>query len=677
MLRSLVVSLIIVVLVSFSAARAQDYLVDAECAVWDSLHNRYLVSCFSTADIVAIDTVGNQTMFKNLVGRVLSNCIGGNTFYVSRGTSVVGYDLDSANLVLSVAIPGSKQLDGMATDTSGFLYVADYVFDQSHPDRIYKIRLSDGNVSTFVSSGLAISPQDIIFDAAHNRLLVACYSANSPIQAVSLEDSSVTDLVVTPMGFLDGIAQDLLGNYYISRYGEGVFRYDSTFTNPPELVSTGHDGNANICYNHRDHILVVPEFTGDTVVFVQMGLPKVAHTCLSDATYGDGDGVMEPEETVELFVSVFNTHFLPLTDISVDLTGISDGLIPIQTHVDLGTAAARSYMYNTTEPLTFQIPAGYEGQMDSFHIEINGTSDYGTKIVDTVLFLGTGEICILIVDDSPRPSVAPYYQNDLLTTDYTYELWSSLYSGAPDAADLLKYDIVMWITGNYHEDALSAEEIAALTGFLDGGGSLMLSGQGLAEQLQVADPDFLGNYLRSEYLRTVSYPFLVGEAGGQVFGVADTVYLSGAANNQTHLDRIQAVNGGVAEFKFYNDVDWGAVSCDGEYRSLFLAFGYEGIRASGTNYTDRIDIMEKILDFLDWFNPYHCCEVPGDIDESGTGPNIADLVYLVNYMFNGGPQPICMQTTDIDGNGDGPNIADLVYLVNYMFNGGPEPAACD
>ena len=53
--------------------------------------------------------------------------------------------------------------------------------------------------------------------------------------------------------------------------------------------------------------------------------------------------------------------------------------------------------------------------------------------------------------------------------------------------------------------------------------------------------------------------------------------------------------------------------------------------------------------------------------------NIADLVLLVNYMFNGGPPPDPFYTGDIDGNDSGPDIADLVYLVNFMFNSGPPP----
>jgi len=65
--------------------------------------------------------------------------------------------------------------------------------------------------------------------------------------------------------------------------------------------------------------------------------------------------------------------------------------------------------------------------------------------------------------------------------------------------------------------------------------------------------------------------------------------------------------------------------------------------------------------------------VCGDANGSGTGPDISDLVYLVAFMFNGGPPPPVMAATDVDGIYSGtPDIADLVYLVAYMFSGGPD-----
>ena len=65
--------------------------------------------------------------------------------------------------------------------------------------------------------------------------------------------------------------------------------------------------------------------------------------------------------------------------------------------------------------------------------------------------------------------------------------------------------------------------------------------------------------------------------------------------------------------------------------------------------------------------------VCGDVDGSGGfGPDIADLVYLVNYMFNWGPTPPDMTAANIDGQ-PGITITDLIFLVDFMFNGGSEP----
>ncbi len=65
----------------------------------------------------------------------------------------------------------------------------------------------------------------------------------------------------------------------------------------------------------------------------------------------------------------------------------------------------------------------------------------------------------------------------------------------------------------------------------------------------------------------------------------------------------------------------------------------------------------------------------GDLDASGQN-DIVDVVYLVNYIFAGGPAPQDDGLGDVDCSQQ-VNIADAVYLVNYIFVGGPEPCnAC-
>jgi subtilisin family serine protease len=61
--------------------------------------------------------------------------------------------------------------------------------------------------------------------------------------------------------------------------------------------------------------------------------------------------------------------------------------------------------------------------------------------------------------------------------------------------------------------------------------------------------------------------------------------------------------------------------------------------------------------------------VYGDANGDGV-TNSADLVYLLNYLFLGGPPPDPPSAGD--PNGDCViNSGDVVYFINYLFSGGP------
>jgi V8-like Glu-specific endopeptidase len=62
----------------------------------------------------------------------------------------------------------------------------------------------------------------------------------------------------------------------------------------------------------------------------------------------------------------------------------------------------------------------------------------------------------------------------------------------------------------------------------------------------------------------------------------------------------------------------------------------------------------------------------GDVDNDGVGPDIVDLIYLVMFMFQGGPPPPDFNAVDVNGDSVGPDIVDLIYLVTFMFQGGPD-----
>ena len=59
-------------------------------------------------------------------------------------------------------------------------------------------------------------------------------------------------------------------------------------------------------------------------------------------------------------------------------------------------------------------------------------------------------------------------------------------------------------------------------------------------------------------------------------------------------------------------------------------------------------------------------------DANGDGiVNVADVFYLVNYLFAAGPVPL--GRGNVNG-GDGTiTVADVFYLINYLFAGGTAP----
>ena len=62
----------------------------------------------------------------------------------------------------------------------------------------------------------------------------------------------------------------------------------------------------------------------------------------------------------------------------------------------------------------------------------------------------------------------------------------------------------------------------------------------------------------------------------------------------------------------------------------------------------------------------------GDTNADGI-INSADVVFLIDYLFKGGPDPCPPEAGDASHDCV-INSADVVYLINYLFKGGPPPA---
>ena len=52
--------------------------------------------------------------------------------------------------------------------------------------------------------------------------------------------------------------------------------------------------------------------------------------------------------------------------------------------------------------------------------------------------------------------------------------------------------------------------------------------------------------------------------------------------------------------------------------------------------------------------------------------NVTDIIYVISYLFKGGPTPNPLENGDVNCDGQ-VTVSDVIYLINYLFKSGPPP----
>jgi len=332
------------------------------------------------------------------------------------------------------------------------------------------------------------------------------------------------------------------------------------------------------------------------------GLPWMGSNQFSDTQYGDNDGVPEGGEKIVLSLKIANYGAAPITNVSATLAIDDNSLVITKNSSTFGDIPGRDSVSNAADPFEFQIPADYAPRTDSFIIYVTWN---GTNVDTMVIEKAIGSSGILLVDDDENDNVDIFYKKSFDDLRIPYDVWVKAASQTPDSIYLSKYPIVIWFTGDNRFAPISSTEVTSMEGYLHHGGKLLLSGQGIAYELGTYNLDFLNNYLKASYQSTGFVPILSAASGGQVLSAIDSMCIQGggSANNQSSPDHIIPVNGGTAEFAYYGQADFGAVSYSGTYQSLFLSFGAEGITNGDGRWMTRDSVIAKIMAFFGYRMP--------------------------------------------------------------------------
>ncbi|MFH1198483.1 MAG: T9SS type A sorting domain-containing protein [bacterium] len=261
----LFLNLFLFIILTAKISIAQNLLNQPESAEYDYKKERYLISNYGDGNIIQIDKDGNQSYFDTTLTQICALHIVGDTLYVASSkepyVGVVGYNLSTDQLILFIGIPGNGLLNDITSDLSGNLYVTDY-----YDSKIYKLNTGDLDCSILTGSKLNM-PNGIVFDNENNRIIT--HSNNEihyPIKTVNPQTGEVNFLVNTNLGSLDGLVFDNAGYFYFSTWvNNSIYRYDKYFQNPPDKISSGHDGPADIFFNKYKSEIAVPNFYSNTV----------------------------------------------------------------------------------------------------------------------------------------------------------------------------------------------------------------------------------------------------------------------------------------------------------------------------------------------------------------------------------------------------------------------------
>jgi uncharacterized protein (TIGR02145 family) len=235
--------------------------------VFDLKYHRTLVGNWAGNRIIAIDTNGNQSVFKTGI----TNCHGmelyGDTLYASGTSNIYCVNINSAETIKTISVSGATHLGPITIDTASMIiYVSDWGVN-----KIFKVNLIDNTSSTLVNSGIVNTPMGLLIDRNNNRLILLGYGTNVPIRAVNISTGNVSTIKPTNLSDLDAITRDKFGNVYITSYALGnVYKIDSGFVNSPALISSGHSGPSGLGYNFSNHKLGVTNYDSNKIIIIDL-----------------------------------------------------------------------------------------------------------------------------------------------------------------------------------------------------------------------------------------------------------------------------------------------------------------------------------------------------------------------------------------------------------------------
>jgi hypothetical protein len=276
---------------------------------------------------------------------------------------------------------------------------------------------------------------------------------------------------------------------------------------------------------------------------------------------------------------------------------------------------------------------------------------------------------VLLIDADGGNNYETYHQTALNNSDFGHQTWDRATLGALDASSYSHYQAVVWSAGLQYP-TLVKDDRDALANYLDGGGKLFINGQDIGWDLCYSGSSnysadavaWYQNYLGATYVADdVASATLNGIDGDPITdGLSLTIVGGDGANNQNYPSRIAPINGGSTILTYHNSQIGAVKKGSGPYRTVYFAFGFEGINSQAS----RDAVMQNVI--------YWIINGDGTSSVDSPKPFLATAPVAAPNPFN----PATEVIFTIGGNGSIQTSVEIFdtkgRMVKSLFNGNLE-----
>ncbi len=251
------------------------------------------------------------------------------------------------------------------------------------------------------------------------------------------------------------------------------------------------------------------------------------------------------------------------------------------------------------------VPVGAaNGATNTATITATSVGSPTVKASATLTTIAVAVDTLLVDGDLDAPDVQSFYTAALTGAGVSFSTWDLTTDSNLPANYMKAFKNIMWFTGTAYPGPITPYE-AKLKSFLDGGGRLFMSGQDILDQA-AGTTAFVHDYLHitwdgTEVQNDKATDNVHGVATSPITGtpLVGTVAIDHSVFGPDFEfeDRITPNGGALSAFTDDSGAT-DALSFNGSYKVVFLAFPFEEYSDHATGGADRIDLMKRVMTFF-------------------------------------------------------------------------------